>query len=765
MSTETGALPAPLREVDLAITGMTCASCANRIERKLNKLDGVRATVNYATEKAHVVLEAPVADDVLLRTVADAGYGAALPQAADRDAAADADHGAELAALRRRLVIAAVLSVPVIAAAMVPAWQYDGWQWVSLVLATPVVAWAAWPFHRAAAINLRHGAATMDTLVSLGVLAAYGWSLVALTVGDAGMIGMTHGFSLRLQRDDGLGDIYLEAATGVTTFLLAGRLLERLARRRAGSALRALLDLGVREVTLLPDGPDAEATAVVAADRVAVGDHLLVRPGERIPTDGIVVRGTSAVDASMLTGESVPVEVAPGDAVVGACVNAGGRLVVRATRVGADTQLARMARLVEEAQTRKAAVQQLADRVSGVFVPVVVGLAALTFLGWLVAGAGAGFAMSAAVAVLVVACPCALGLATPTALMVGTGRGAQLGLLIRGPQALESARRIDTVVLDKTGTLTTGVMEVRGIHPAAGVGPTDLLERAGALEAASEHPIGRAVAAAAGARAGSALREFANSPGRGVEGVLDGVAILAGRAAFVAERLGSLPEDVARLAAEVEQRAAVPVVVAWDGVARGVLEVGDAVRATSALAVRRLRELGLEPVLLTGDHARAAETVAAAVGIDRVIAGVLPEGKLAAIRDLQESGRTVAMVGDGVNDAAALAGADLGIALGTGADVALEAADLTVVRGDLLPVVDALRLSRRTLATIRSNLVWAFGYNVAALPLAAAGLLSPMIAGGAMALSSVFVVANSLRLRGFRPLAAPEGLSESPVHR
>lgn len=740
------------REVELAISGMTCASCANRIERKLNKLEGVSASVNYATEKARVVVVSEVDDAALLRTVADAGYAAALPDPTGPDAAGDDPAG--LAGLRLRLIVAAVLSTPVIAWSMVPAWQFDGWQWVSLVLAVPVVGWAAWPFHRAAAVNLRHGAATMDTLVSLGVLAAFGWSVVALTVGHAGMIGMTHSFSLQLRRDDGLDDIYLEAATGVTTFLLAGRLLERLARRRAGSALRALLELGVREVTVLPDGPDAETTTTLPADRVAVGDHLLVRPGERIPTDAVVVRGTSAVDASLLTGEAVPVEVGPGDAVVGSTVNAGGRLVVRATRVGADTQLAHMVRLVEEAQTRKAAVQQLADRVSGVFVPVVVGLALLTLLGWLLGGAGAGFAASAAVAVLVVACPCALGLATPTALLVGTGRGAQLGLLIRGPQALESARRIDTVVLDKTGTLTTGVMAVRAVHPVAGVDAAELLARAGRLEAASEHPLGRAVAAAAGAGGGGgALTDFENHAGRGVSGVLDGVRVVAGRPALVAESCAPFPAELDALVEAVEARAAVPVVVAWDGVARGVVEVADSVRETSELAVRRLRALGLEPVLLTGDHRRAAEAVAAAVGIERVVAGVLPAGKLEAIRELQAAGHRVAMVGDGVNDAAALAGADLGIALGSGADAALEAADLTVVHGDLLPVVDAVRLARRTLTIIRSNLVWAFGYNVAALPLAAAGLLSPMIAGGAMALSSVFVVLNSLRLRRFAPLA------------
>lgn len=747
-------------QVELVLTGMTCASCAHRIERKLNKLDGVSASVNYATEKARVTVPSGFPTEVLLRTVADAGYGATVP--APDAPVEDAAEG-ELAALRRRLVVAAVLSAPVIALAMVPAWQVDYWQWVSLALAIPVVTWAAWPFHRAAAVNLRHGAATMDTLVSLGVTAAFLWSVVALVWGEAGMVGMTHGFSLRLRRDDGLGDIYLEAATGVTTFLLAGRWLERLARRRAGSALRALLELGVREVTLVegPDAVDGGTTRTVPADRVAVGDHLLVRPGERIPTDGVVVRGSSAVDASMLTGESVPVEVGPGDAVVGACVNTGGLLVVRATRVGADTQLAQMVRLVEDAQTQKAAVQQLADRVSGVFVPVVVGIAALTLLGWLLGGGGAALAMSAAVAVLVVACPCALGLATPTALMVGTGRGAQLGILIRGPQALESARRIDTVVLDKTGTLTTGTMEVVGTHPAAGVAPGLLLARAGALEAASEHPIGRAVAAAAGVAPGAALTGFANHAGLGVSGTLDGVEVLAGRPAFVAERLGPLPDDLAAVVAAVQDAAQVPVVVGWDGAARGVVAVADALRPTSVEAVRRLRALGLEPVLLTGDHRRAAEAVATAVGIERVTAEVLPEGKLEVVRALQAEGRAVAMVGDGVNDAAALAGADLGIALGSGADVAVEAADLTVVRGDLLPVVDALRLSRRTLAVIRSNLFWAFGYNVAAIPLAAAGLLSPMIAGGAMALSSVFVVTNSLRLRRFRPLPAPQQVANS----
>lgn len=718
-------------DVDLAITGMTCASCANRIERKLNKLDGVVASVNYATEKAYVRFPASVTPEELVATVEAAGYGATLPAAVPDGDGADPDADPELAALRQRLAVSALLTVPVVAMAMVPALQVEHWQWLSLTLAAPVAVWGAWPFHRAAWRNARHGTSTMDTLVSLGVVAAFGWSLVALFWGSAGEPGMTHPFRLTVERTDGLGNIYLEAATGVTTFLLAGRWFERRSKRRAGSALRALLSLGARDVAVVVDGVESR----VPAERLAVGDLFVVRPGETVATDGVVEDGTSAVDASMLTGESVPVEVGPGDPVTGATLNVGGRLAVRATRVGADTQLARMARLVEEAQQGKADAQRLADRVSGVFVPVVIALAVGTLGFWIGAGASAATAATAAVAVLIIACPCALGLATPTALMVGTGRGAQLGILIRGPEVLESTRRVDTVVLDKTGTVTTGRMTLVDVVAEPGEDPTTVLRLAGALEDASEHPIGRAVAAGARERVGALppVTGFRALAGVGVEGTVEGREVRVGRAATPG------PVVVG------------PVVeVVWDGVRRGRLVVADRVKETSAEAVRDLRALGLHPVLLTGDHEGAARAVAAEVGIDDVVAEVLPEDKVAVVRRLQAEGRVVAMVGDGVNDAAALARADLGIALGTGTDAAIEASDLTLVRGDLRVAADAVRLSRRTLRTIRGNLVWAFGYNVAAIPLAAAGLLTPMLAGAAMALSSVLVVSNSLRLRRFR---------------
>ncbi|MBC9735372.1 heavy metal translocating P-type ATPase [Nocardioides marmotae] len=733
-------------DVELAISGMTCASCANRIERKLNKLDGVEASVNYATEKARVRFPETVTPEDLLRTVEAAGYSATLPR--DRHAPADeAGEGTgtgdpELDGLRTRLLVSAVLSVPVIAMAMVPALQVDHWQWLSLTLAAPVAVWGAWPFHRAAFTNLRHGATTMDTLVSVGVLAAFGWSLVALFAGSAGEPGMTHAFELSVDRGDGLSNIYLETAAGVTTFLLAGRYFEKRSKRRAGDALRALLDLGAKDVVVLRDGVETP----MPADRLAVDDVFVVRPGEKIATDGVVESGTSAVDASMLTGEPVPVEVGPGDAVTGATINAGGRLVVRATRVGADTRLAQMARLVEDAQSGKARAQRLADRVSGVFVPVVVALAVGTLGFWLGTGVSTSAAFAAAVSVLIIACPCALGLATPTALLVGTGRGAQLGILVRGPEALEQTRRVDTVVLDKTGTVTTGRMTLVDAIAADGTDPADVRRLAGVLESASEHPVARAVAEGHT----GAVDDFVNLPGRGVRGTVEGHDVVVGRPALLAEL--DLPLD-ALLAGAVEEAEAAgrtAIAVGWDGAARGVLVVADAVKDTSAEAVRRFRALGLAPVLLTGDNERAARAVAREVGIDDVVAGVLPEDKVEHVRRLQAEGRVVAMVGDGVNDAAALAQADLGIAMGAGTDVAIEASDLTLVRGDLRVAADAVRLSRRTLGTIRSNLVWAFGYNVAALPLAAAGLLNPMLAGAAMALSSVFVVGNSLRLRRFR---------------
>ncbi|MEU8744729.1 heavy metal translocating P-type ATPase [Streptomyces parvulus] len=735
-----------LAEAELLIGGMTCAACAARVEKKLNRMDGVTATVNYATEKARIThpVTVPVAD--LISTVVRTGYTAEEPapepppgDEAEESGPDAADPGPD--ALRTRLTVSALLAAPVVLLAMVPALQFDNWQWLSLTLAAPVVVWGGLPFHRAAWTNVRHGAATMDTLVSLGTLAAFGWSLWALFLGDAGMPGMRHGFDLTVSRTDGASAIYLEAAAGVTVFLLLGRWLEARSKRRAGAALRALMELGAKDVAVLREGREVR----IPVARLAVGDRFVVRPGEKIATDGTVTEGASAVDASLLTGESVPADVGVGDAVTGATVNAGGRLVVEATRVGADTRLARMARLVEDAQSGKAEVQRLADRVSGVFVPVVLLISAATFGGWLGGTGDTVAAFTAAVAVLIIACPCALGLATPTALLVGTGRGAQLGILIKGPEVLESTRRVDTVVLDKTGTVTTGRMTLHEVYALAGTPEEELLRLAGAVEHASEHPVARAVADGAERRVGRLpdVAAFVSVPGRGVRGRVEGREVAVGRLH------DELPPAAARAVDEAEGNGRTAVVVAWDGEVRGVLAVADAVRETSAEAVAELRRLGLAPVLLTGDNRRVAESVAAAVGIDEVIAEVLPEEKVAVVERLRAEGRTVAMVGDGVNDAAALATADLGLAMGTGTDAAIEAGDLTLVRGDLRVAADAIRLSRRTLATIKGNLVWAFGYNVAALPLAAAGLLNPMIAGAAMAFSSVFVVSNSLRLRAF----------------
>ncbi|WP_304453133.1 cation-translocating P-type ATPase [Nocardiopsis sp. YSL2] len=742
------------RSVELAIGGMTCAACANRVEKRLNKLDGVTASVNFATEKARVNFDgAPIEIEELVAQVEKAGYTAAVPRT-EKSAAQESEEEADpTRALRDRVVISLALSVPVIAMAMVPALQFTYWQWASLALAAPVIVWGALPFHVSAWKNLKLGTATMDTLVSLGVTAAFLWSLYALFLGTAGTPGMVHPFEFTISRTDGSGNIYLEVAAGVTSFILLGKYFEARSKRRAGTALRALLEMGAKEVTVLRDGREE----LVPVDRLAVGDLFVVRPGEKIATDGTVETGTSAVDMSMLTGESVPVEVAPGSTVVGATVNAGGRLVVRASRIGSDTQLAQMARLVEDAQNGKAAVQRLADRVSGVFVPVAIMIAVGTLGFWLGTGEPTAAAFTAAVAVLIIACPCALGLATPMALMMGTGRGAQIGILIKGPEVLESTRRVDTVVLDKTGTVTTGTMALAAVTAAHGQDEDELLRLAGALENASEHPIARAIAKGATERVGAlpAPEDFANIEGRGVQGVVDGHAVLVGRVALLAEWSQDLPEELADAVEAAETRGRTAVAVGWDGRARGVLVVSDTVKPTSAEAVRQFRDLGLTPILLTGDNKAVARAVADEVGIEEVIAEVLPKDKVDVVTRLQAEGRTVAMVGDGVNDAAALAQADLGLSMGTGTDVAIEASDLTLVRGDLRAAADAVRLSRRTLKTIRGNLFWAFAYNAAALPIAAAGLLNPMLAGAAMAMSSVFVVTNSQRLRRFRPLTEP----------
>ncbi|WP_329210918.1 heavy metal translocating P-type ATPase [Streptomyces sp. NBC_00683] len=805
-STTAAAAPAAeTSEAELTIGGMTCASCAARVEKKLNRMDGVTATVNYATEKARVSFGAGTALDDLVATVEKTGYTAqpvprpapeppqAAPDsrsgepvhdgehaqgedparggeashdgeapaaapgqetgAADRDRegaqdAADRTAAEALAALRQRLLVSATLAVPVVLMAMVPALQFDNWQWLSLTLAAPVVVWGGLPFHRATWTNLRHGAATMDTLVSVGTLAAFGWSLWALFFGDAGMPDMRHGFDATVSRSDPASTIYLEVASGVIGFILLGRYLEARSKRAAGSALRALMHLGAKDVTVLRGGTEVR----VPVGRLAVGDLFVVRPGEKIATDGTVVEGFSAVDASMLTGESVPVDTATGDSVAGATLNVSGRLVVEATRVGADTQLARIAKLVEDAQNGKAAAQRLADRISAVFVPVVLLIALGTLVAWLLATDDITASFTAAVAVLIIACPCALGLATPTALMVGTGRGAQLGILIKGPEVLETTRRVDTIVLDKTGTVTTGRMTLGRVHTAVGTTEADVLRLAGAIEHASEHPIAQAIAAGAADRTAAPLpspESFTGIPGLGVRGTVEGHQVLAGRTRLLTDAGIALTQPLADAMADAASQGRTAVAVAWDGEARGVLEVADAVKESSAAAVAELRALGLRPILLTGDNRAVADAVARAVGIDEVHAEVMPQDKVEVVRRLQAEGRSVAMVGDGVNDAAALAVADLGLSMGTGTDAAIEAGDLTLVRGDIKVAADAIRLSRRTLSTIRSNLFWAFGYNVAALPLAAFGLLSPMIAGAAMAFSSVFVVTNSLRLRSF----------------
>lgn len=742
--------------IELEISGMTCSSCAARIEKNLNRIDGVDASVNYATKKARVVVSGDVQAADLIARVEETGYRAAEPVrhktgAHDHGGVAGEETDHELEELRQRLIGSIVLATPVILMSMVEAFQFEYWQWASLTLAAPVVVWAAWPFHRATWQNLRHGAATMDTLVTMGISAAFLWSLYALFFGTAGEPGMTHAFSISVSPTDGADNIYLEVAAGVTMFLVAGRYFELSSKRRASSAMRALLEMGASEATLLVDGVES----TVPTDQLEEGDDFVVRPGEKIATDGEVISGMSAVDQSMLTGESIPVEVGPGDQVTGATINAGGRLVVRATRVGSETQLARMARMVEEAQSGKAPVQRLADRISGVFVPIVIAIAVATLGAWLGAGFPAEAAFTAAVAVLIIACPCALGLATPTALLVGTGRGARIGVLIKGPEILESTRRVDTIVLDKTGTVTTGEMDLIGVHVVAGSTREEVLRLAGALENFSEHPIARAVAEAA-------LEEFGELPvpedfqsihGKGIQGIVDGHSLLVGRASLIEERSQPIPPEMDTVRKRSESEGATVVAVSRDGSVKGMLVVSDTVKPTSPVAISQLRDLGLEPVLLTGDNRAAAEKVAAVVGIDQVVPEVLPGEKVDVIKGLQSEGRTVAMVGDGVNDAPALAQADLGLAMGTGTDVAIEAADITLVRGDLRSAADAIRLSRRTLGTIKLNLFWAFAYNVAAIPLAAFGLLNPMLAGAAMAVSSVFVVGNSLRLRSFRSQA------------
>ncbi len=749
------------RPIELEIRGMTCSSCAARIEKNLNRIDGVEASVNYATEKAKVVASGDVDVAELIAQVEETGYQAAEPLhhggAHDHGGLAGEETDHELDELRQRLIGSIVLAIPVILMSMVEAFQFEYWQWASLTLAAPVVVWAAWPFHRATWQNLRHGAATMDTLATMGISAAFIWSLYALFLGTAGEPGMTHPFEISISPTDGADNIYLEVAAGVTMFLIAGRYFELSSKRRASSAMRALLEMGASEATLLVDGVES----TVPIERLQAGDEFVVRPGEKVATDGEVVSGHSAIDQSMLTGESIPVEVGPGDRVTGATVNAGGRLVVRATRVGSETQLARMARMVEDAQSGKAPVQRLADRISGVFVPIVICIAVATLGAWLGAGFPAEAAFTAAVAVLIIACPCALGLATPTALLVGTGRGARIGVLIKGPEILESTRRVDTIVLDKTGTVTAGQMDLTAVHAVEGTDREELLKLAGALESFSEHPIARAVADAASEEFGDlpSPEEFQSIEGKGIQGLVNGHAMLVGRASLIEEWSQDIPTELETVRKRSESEGATVVVVSWDGMVRGLLVVSDTVKTTSPEAITQLRGLGLEPVLLTGDNRAAADKVASVVGVDRVVAEVLPDEKVDVVNGLQAEGRKVAMVGDGVNDAPALAQADLGLAMGTGTDVAIEAADITLVRGDLRSAADAIRLSRRTLGTIKVNLFWAFAYNVAAIPLAAFGLLNPMLAGAAMAVSSVFVVGNSLRLRTFKSQAG--GTAES----
>ena len=728
-------------EVDLDITGMTCASCAARVEKKLNRMPGVIATVNYGTDRAHIALPEGTSIDDAIATIEATGYTAQRPRVEfDHEHAHD---DPELRDLRRRVTISAILTAPVVALAMIPPLQFDYWQWISLALAAPVVAWGALPFHRAAWTNLRHGAATMDTLVSLGVGAAFMWSLYALFLGGAGDPGMRMSFHVLPSQGTGNSEIYLEVAAAVTTFILLGRYFEIRAKSRSSRALTTLLSLGAKDVTVVSDGRER----TIAINELSVGDHFLVRPGEKVATDGRVINGESSVDISLLTGEPMPVEVGPGDAVVGAGINTSGRLVVQATRVGVDTHLARIASLVEDAQTKKAPVQRLADRISAIFVPIVIVLALATVVGWSITGADLAFAFTAGVAVLIIACPCALGLATPTALLVGTGRGALMGIVIRGPEILESTRKVDSIVLDKTGTLTQGRMSV--VDALIEADRPDTYELTAAVETASEHPIGRAFAAATNEI--RTVEAFSSTQGQGVRGVVDGSTVVTGRPNWLVQEWSiSIPPTAHDWIDDQRERGRTVVATAVDGSFGGAFAVADAVKDSSAEAVSEIKELVAEPMLVTGDNAHSAQAVADQLGIGSVVADVLPESKIAVVRDLQAQGKCVAMVGDGVNDAAALAQADLGIAMGSGSDVAIEASDITLVRSDPRSIVDAIRLSRRTLSTIKGNLFWAFAYNIAAIPLAVAGLLNPMIAGAAMAFSSVFVVGNSLRLRRFQ---------------
>ena len=729
--------------VVLELGGMTCASCAMRVEKKLNKLPGVTATVNYATEKATINLPADILISDAIAAVESSGYTAQeVRQEKENEPEAKDDPEVEL---RNRLIISAALTIPVVLMAMIPALQFDYWQWLSLTLASPVVIWGALPFHRATWINLKHGNATMDTLVSMGVVAAYTWSLYALFFGGAGETGMKMDFTL-LPSHSGNSEIYLEVASAVTVFILLGRYFEARAKSRSSAALTALLNLGAKTVSVTNNGIEKQ----IPIEELTLGDNFVVRPGERIATDGIVIDGASAVDESMITGESIPIEVTQGNTVIGATLNTSGRLVVEATAIGSDTALARITNLVESAQAGKAPIQRLADRVAAVFVPIVIVLALATLVGWLLAGEEPTFAFTAAVAVLIIACPCALGLATPTALLVGTGRGAQLGILIRGPQILESTKRVNTIALDKTGTITTGKMSVQEIKMETNVNEKEFLTIAGSLENASEHPIAQAIANYAKQQVDLLTpQEFVSTQGRGVEGLIDGKAAVIGNPDWLATQW-ALSTDKDWVSTHQNLGHTV-IAVAWDGEVRGLISVSDTIKSDSKTAITKFKELGLTPVLISGDNLSAAEQVAKEVGIDRVFAGVLPEDKVQIITKLQSEGNTVAMVGDGVNDAAALVQADLGMSMGSGTDVAIEASDITLTNSNLTSAATGIELARKTLGTIKGNLFWAFAYNTAAIPLAMAGLLNPMIAGAAMAFSSVFVVTNSLRLRAFTP--------------